>query len=137
MTKPETPPIAVDAIIEDRGSVVLIKRKNPPFQDCWALPGGFVDIGETVENSCMREAKEETDLDVEIRQLVGIYSEPKRDPRGHVVSAAFLCTKKSGILKGKDDAKEASWYLLDILPPLAFDHEKIINDAKNILLSKR
>lgn len=130
MPKPETPPIAVDAIIIENGSIVLIKRKNPPFQNCWALPGGFVEVGEIVENSCIREAKEETNLDVEIIKLVGIYSDPKRDPRGHVVSAAFLCSKKSGVMKGKDDAIEAGWYWLDILPLLAFDHAKIINDAR-------
>jgi 8-oxo-dGTP diphosphatase len=130
MPKPETPPIAVDAIIVEKGSIVLIKRKNPPFQNCWALPGGFVEIGETIENSCIREAKEETSLDVEIKRHIGIYSDPKRDPRGHVVSVAFLCSVKSGILKGADDAKEAGWYWLDILPPLAFDHAKIINDAR-------
>jgi 8-oxo-dGTP diphosphatase len=129
MPKPETPLITVDAIIVEKGGLVLIKRKNPPFENCWALPGGFVDIGETVEEACIREAKEETDLDITINRLVGVYSNPKRDPRGHTVSVAFLCDVKSGKLKGKDDAKEAAWYWFDILPPLAFDHEKIINDT--------
>jgi 8-oxo-dGTP diphosphatase len=130
MPPPVTPPIAVDALIIQDGSIVLIKRKNPPFQNCWALPGGFVEIGETVENSCIREAKEETNLDIEITRLIGIFSDPKRDPRGHIVSAAFLCSVKSGTLKGKDDAIEAGWYWLDILPPLAFDHSQIIDNAR-------
>jgi len=133
MTKPETPLLTVDAVIENHGRIVLIKRKNPPFRNCAAIPGGFVDIGETVENACIREAKEETGLDIEITRLIGVYSDPQRDPRGHVVSIAFLCTNKSDKLKSGDDAKEAGWYKLDVLPPLAFDHKKIIDDAKEVL----
>ena len=129
----ETPKLTVDAVIFDAGKIVLIKRVNPPFKDCWALPGGFVEVGETVEVACAREAKEETSLDVEVGRLVGVFSDPKRDSRGHTVSVAFLCRKNSGTLKGADDAKEARWFSIEELPKLAFDHDKIVAAAKSII----
>ena len=129
----QTPKLTVDAAIVEDGRIVLIKRNNPPFKGHWALPGGFVDVGETVEEACVREAKEETSLDVDIVRLVGVYSDPKRDPRGHTVSVVFLCRRKGGVLKGADDAKEAQWFGLDNLPKLAFDHAKIVAGVERLL----
>jgi 8-oxo-dGTP diphosphatase len=129
----ETPKLTVDAVIVDSGRVVLIRRVNPPFKDCWALPGGFVEVGETVEAACVREAREETSLDVEIVRLIGVFSDPKRDPRGHTASAAYICRVGGGLLKGADDAKEARWFALEKLPKLAFDHALIMESAKALL----
>ena len=125
-----TPKLTTDAVIVEDGKVVLIRRVNPPFEGVWALPGGFVDVGETVEDACVREAREETCLDVGVAGLVGVYSDPSRDPRGHTVGVVFLCEKKGGELRAADDAKEAKWFSLDELPELAFDHDKILADAK-------
>ncbi len=123
-----TPLLAVDSVITFRNGIVLIKRSNPPFQGYHALPGGFVEIGEKVEDAAQREAKEETGLEIEICNLIGIYSDPARDPRGHVVSAAFLA-KGKGLLQSGSDAISVEVFNLDNLPPLAFDHDKIIRDA--------
>ncbi len=123
-----TPLLAVDAVILFAGGIVLIKRDNPPFAGCYALPGGFVEVGETVETAACREAREETGLIIELLGLVGIYSNPARDPRGHVVSAAFL-SRGSGELLAGTDARMARVFPLTALPPLAFDHDMIISDA--------
>ena len=123
-----TPLLAVDAVILFQDGIVLIKRDNPPFAGSYALPGGFVEVGETVEAAVVREACEETGLVIELQGLVGIYSNPARDPRGHVVSAAFLA-KGSGVLLAGSDARFAKVFPLESLPPLAFDHDEIIRDA--------
>ena len=128
-----TPLLAVDAVILFQDGIVLIKRDNPPFAGCYALPGGFVEVGETVEAAAAREAREETGLAIELLGLVGIYSNPARDPRGHVVSAAFLA-RGSGVLLAGSDARSAKVFPLESLPPLAFDHDKIISDARTIKL---
>ena len=125
--------LTVDALIVKDNMIVLIERLNPPFQGFWALPGGFVDVFETVESACVREAKEETSLDVRLNVLLGVYSDPKRDPRGHTVSAAYVCEIVGGELKAADDAKKAKWFSLDDLPKLAFDHQKIVDDYINTL----
>ncbi len=124
----KTPLLTVDAIIIYEEKIVLIKRKNPPYKDMFALPGGFVDIGETVEEAVIREAKEETSLDIEIIRLAGVYSDPKRDPRGHTVSIAFVALGY-GELKAGDDAGEVELIDMEKVPKLAFDHNKIIEDA--------
>ncbi|WP_455201414.1 NUDIX domain-containing protein [Kaarinaea lacus] len=128
--KPATPLLTVDIIIEmvDRAdhNIVLIERKNPPYG--WALPGGFVDIGESVEAAAIREAKEETSLDVTLTQLLGVYSDPQRDSRGHTVSAVFIA-QASGQAKAQDDA--ANLQLCNATEPpgnLVFDHQQILND---------
>jgi 8-oxo-dGTP diphosphatase len=131
--KPNTPYITVDGIVEifnnknEFQGIVLISRKNDPLG--LAIPGGFVDIGETVENALLREMKEEISLKVEIKHLLNIYSDPKRDKRFHTVSIVYIC-KAYGIPIGKDDAKEATIYKLNSIPlkKLQFDHEKIINE---------
>jgi 8-oxo-dGTP diphosphatase len=130
MPRPATPALAVDALIADpcRG-VVLIRRRNPPFAGGWALPGGFVDVGERCEDACRREAREETGLDVEIVSLVGVFSAPDRDPRGHTVSPVYLCRVVGGTLLGGDDAAEARWFADLRGVPLAFDHAAVLAAA--------
>ena len=130
-----TPLLAVDAVILFQIGIVLIKRDNPPFAGSYALPGGFVEVNETVEAAAAREACEETGLAIELLGLVGIYSNPARDPRGHVVSVAFLA-RGSGDLKAGSDARSARVFALMGLPPLAFDHDKIISDALSLAKSQ-
>ena len=125
---PETPKLMVDVVIPSERGVVLIRRASEPFAGQWALPGGFVELGETVEEAAAREAAEETGLAVEVARLIGVYSEPERDPRGHNVSVAFLVRVLSGELAAGTDASEVS--VLDPSPvELAFDHRRIIDDA--------
>ncbi len=128
MAEPITPKLVVDGIIADGEKVVLIERGNPPFQGCWALPGGFVDVCETVEEATVREMKEETSLDVEVAELLGVYSDPARDSRGHSVSVVHVCRVRGGELWGADDAVDARWFSLNELPDLAFDHATILAD---------
>jgi len=128
--KPVTPLLTVDALIIFEGKLVLIRRRNPPFKDCLALPGGFVEVGETVEAAVVREAKEETGLDIEIIKLLGVYSDPLRDPRGHTVSICYLA-KGRGKLKAGSDAKDIGLFGLNEIPELAFDHNNIIENAKS------
>ena len=111
--------------IEDNG-IVLIKRKNPPFG--WALPGGFVDYGESLESAALREAEEETSLKVELKYLLGAYSDPMRDPRHHTISVVFV-VKGKGEPRAADDAVDIGIFKVNSLPQhLAFDHEKILKD---------
>jgi ADP-ribose pyrophosphatase YjhB (NUDIX family) len=126
MKKSKSPSLTVDIIIQMKGGIVLINRKNPPFG--WALPGGFVEYGETVEHAAAREAKEETDLRVRNLRLFGVYSDPKRDPRGHTVSIVFTATA-SGKPKAGSDAAGIGIFTKRTLPQLiVFDHKKIIRD---------
>ncbi|WP_348303812.1 NUDIX hydrolase [Methanothrix sp.] len=127
----KTPLLAADAVILFQDGIVLIRRNNPPYQGCYALPGGFVEIGETIEDAAIREAREETGLDINLLGLVGVYSDPARDPRGHVVSAAFLA-RASGRLQSGSDARSAQVFPREELPRLAFDHEQIISDALHL-----
>ena len=126
----KNPALTVDAIAIKDGQIILIRRKNPPFQGSYALPGGFVDYGETVENAVVREFKEETGLNAEIKDFIGIFSEPERDPRGHTVSVVFELKITGGKMLAGDDAAEVSLFKLDELPNLAFDHGKIISKFK-------
>lgn len=151
--KPETPLLAVDCVIIRRRDVstsskpfyevLLIERKNPPFQGCWALPGGFVDVGETVEDAVIREVKEETNLDLRRIRFLDIYDDPKRDERGHVVSVAYMAFP-SDICEGaeaeaNDDAASVGWFIVgealhDV--KLAFDHDKMIAAALNSMFDE-
>jgi len=129
--KIKTPLLTVDIIIRigDKEHVVLIRRKNPPHG--WAIPGGFVDVGETVEQAAVREALEETTLNVTLQELLGVYSDPRRDPRGHTVSVVFLADAE-GMPRGADDAREARIFEISALPmPLAFDHAGILSDYRD------
>lgn len=139
MPIPITPLLTVDAVIKiPDEKIVLIKRKNPPFQGQFALPGGFVEVGETAEEACIRESFEETNIHIRIIKLTGVYSDPKRDPRGHTVTISYLCEPLTMNEKpiAKTDAMD-----LELVPikniesmELAFDHKKIIIDS---LLKKK
>jgi len=128
-----TPHLSVDGIIElydERNrpiGIILIERKNPPYG--WALPGGFVDVGETIETALRREMKEEVTLDVQIERLLGVYSDPARDPRFHTVSAVFVC-RASGMPVAADDAKKVHVVSKEEIGSLelAFDHRRILTD---------
>jgi ADP-ribose pyrophosphatase YjhB (NUDIX family) len=123
---PRNPFLTVDAIIEIDNGIILIKRKNPP--PGWAIPGGFVDYGETIEDAVIREAKEETGLDINLVRQFHTYSAPKRDPRHHTVSTIFIATA-SGKPVAADDALEVKIFTRDNLPEeIAFDHRKILED---------
>lgn len=132
MARPETPLIAADAIIElvDRPDrpIVLIKRRNPPLG--WAIPGGFVDLGERVEQAAVREALEETGLRVRLRALLGLYSDPTRDPRGHTVTAVYVA-EAWGEPRALDDALALGVFDLAAIPDhLAFDHAQVLADYR-------
>jgi 8-oxo-dGTP diphosphatase len=120
------PFLTVDVIIGDGDRVVLIERRNPPAG--WALPGGFVDYGESLEAAAAREAREETGLELAGLQQFGAYSDPSRDPRQHTISVVFTA-RGSGTLRAGDDARNAGWFALSALPtPLCFDHAQILAD---------
>lgn len=123
------PALTVDVIVRDGNRVLLVKRKNNPFKGKWALVGGFVEYGEKVEEAAKRECREETGLEVELERLVGVYSDPNRDPRGHVVSICFLARVVGGKLKAGSDALEAKFFKKIPWNELAFDHAQILKDA--------
>lgn len=131
MVETRTPSLAVDIVILLEEGLLLIRRENPPYQGSYALPGGFVEVGERVEDAARREAKEETGMDLEDLRLVGVFSDPRRDPRGHVVSICFLACGR-GKPKAGSDACATGIFPLDRLPPLAFDHEEIIREALKV-----
>jgi len=123
---PRNPLLTVDAIIEISGGIILIKRKNPP--PGWAIPGGFVDYGESLEDAACREAKEETGLGISLIRQFHTYSEPGRDPRHHTVSTIFIASA-SGKPVAADDAQEVGIFTRDSLPKdIAFDHRQILED---------
>lgn len=127
------PALTVDLVIPEEGKIVLIRRKNEPFKGKCALPGGFVDYGERVEDAAVREAREETSLDVELIGLLGVYSAPDRDPRGHTVSVVYIARRTGGELRGADDAAEARFVAPPDAADLAFDHDVILKDALDAL----
>jgi len=122
------PSLTVDGIVRQNDRLLLIRRKNPPFKGTYALPGGFVEYNEPVEKAVIREVKEETGLQTKINKLMGVYSSPDRDPRGHMVSTVFSLDVIGGSLKGGSDAEKAQYFDIRDLPELAFDHEDIIKD---------
>ena len=135
MAAPKTPSLATDCVIFDpEARVLLIRRGHPPFAGSYALPGGFVEIGETVEQACRREAQEETGIEVVPLRLVGVYSDPERDPRGHTVSVAFGTVLPRAIVpRSGSDAASAEWVADWRSVELAFDHRHILADAEALL----
>ncbi len=122
----KNPVPTVDVIIEIGDQIVLIERKNPPYG--WAIPGGFVDYGESVEDAARREAREETSLDVALRSLLGVYSSPDRDPRFHTISTVFI-GRAEGKPVAADDAKTVGLFSAGNVPDaMAFDHAEILKD---------
>lgn len=136
MPAPETPRLTVDIVLPQEGGIVLIRRRNEPFKGQWCLPGGFVDVGESVEAAAVREMKEETGLDVKLERLVGVYSDPERDPRGHSVTVAFLASKAGGELRADDDAEDAKT-LDPASVELGFDHAQVVADALGVSSGQR
>ena len=138
MSRPETPLLATDCVVLDRnGRVLLIRRRNAPYRGTFALPGGFVEIGEDVETACRRELAEETGVTVPDLQLVGVYSDPARDPRGHVCSVAFLARIAGAAPVASNDAAAVEWISDPETHELAFDHQRIIADARELVRRDR
>ncbi|MCS6984327.1 MAG: NUDIX hydrolase [Leptospiraceae bacterium] len=128
------PRIAVDIIVEQNGKILLVKRKFPPYG--WALPGGFVEWGECVEQAALRELQEETGLEGRLLDILYVYSHPKRDSRAHVISVVFVA-QACGRVMAQDDAGRADFFPFDRLPsPLCFDHEEIIQDYVRLRCKK-
>jgi 8-oxo-dGTP diphosphatase len=123
------PRVTVDAVLLSDNAVLLVKRKNLPYKDMWALPGGFVEYGETTEEAVAREVREETGIEMKITRLVGVYSDPGRDPRGHTISVVYEGIIATGEPIAGDDAKEVKFYNTKSLPVLAFDHTQILKDV--------
>jgi len=130
------PALTVDGIIFDSGSFLAVKRKNEPFRGMYALPGGFVEYGETVEEAVLREVFEETSLKTKVYLPVGVYSRPDRDPRGHTVSCVFILSRVSGKAKAGDDAAAVKWLSSKEPGELAFDHAEILKDAVKLFLER-
>jgi len=122
------PSVTADGIVTRGNEILLIRRGKDPFKGAYALPGGFLDYGERLEDCVVREVLEETGVKTSIIDLVGVYSAPDRDPRGHFVTAVFHLQPISGTAKAGDDASSAEWIPMDRLPKFAFDHGKIIQD---------
>jgi 8-oxo-dGTP diphosphatase len=128
----------VDIIIEQNSRILMIRRKNEPYKGCLALPGGFVNEGERIEDAARREANEETSLNIGLSEILGVYSDPERDPRGHLMSTVFIAMIPVGNdieavqASAQDDAAEIHWINLDDLDnsTIAFDHKKILFDYK-------
>ncbi|AXV40245.1 NUDIX hydrolase [Methanobacterium sp. BAmetb5] len=126
------PQLTVDAVVTTADhKIIFIKRKNPPYKGSWALPGGFVEYGETVEDAVVREVKEETGVTININELLGVYSDPERDPRGHTITVCYLATEVEGKLEADTDASEVSCFTVQeaMGMQLAFDHNEILKDA--------
>jgi 8-oxo-dGTP diphosphatase len=134
MPVPKTPLLTTDCVAVDaKGRVLLVRRGHPPFKGKHALPGGFVEIGETVEDACRRELMEETGVKAGRLRLLGVYSDPKRDPRGHTCAVVFLTRAARATPKAGDDAAAAEWVEDWSKLDLAFDHASILRDAKRKL----
>jgi len=118
-------------------SVLLIERANEPFKGCWAFPGGFMDMEENAEDCARRELKEETGLQLEHMEQIGVFTDVDRDPRGRTVSIAYSALVEKRPVIGADDAAQARWFPISEIPALAFDHEKILRAALDVLHDKR
>jgi len=138
MSLPKTPALTTDCVVfDDEVRVLLVRRAHPPFKGFYALPGGFVEVGETVEEACRRELIEETGVKVGRLRLIGVYSDPKRDPRGHSCSVAFMAKVARARAKAGDDAEAAQWVPKWSRLKLAFDHAKILSAAERVLAKEQ
>lgn len=128
------PVVAVDGVLFSEGKVLLLKRKDDPFRGSWVLPGGMVKYGETLEEATTREFEEETKIIVRVRSLVNVYSQPHRDPRGHIIAVAYLCEPLAGNIANRlEENINLQLFELNKLPNnLGFDHRKIIEDALRV-----
>lgn len=131
------PALTTDAIWIARGRILLVRRARPPFRGRWALPGGFVELRETVEEAVVRELREETGLSARPGRLVGVYSGPDRDPRKPTASVAFLMRGRPAPPRPSDDAAAAAWVPLESARHLAFDHDRMVADARRLLRRRR
>ena len=120
------PRVAVDGLVVHGDKLVTVRRGHEPFRGMLALPGGFVELGEPVEDAVVREVREETGLETHVVRLVGVFSDPNRDPRGHVVSVAYVLEETGGRLRAGSDAAEVVLVNPDDVPPMAFDHREIV-----------
>ena len=127
------PAVTADSVVfcndSDGLSVLLIERANEPFKGCWAFPGGFMEMEEDAEDCAKRELKEETGLEIRTMRQLGAFTDVDRDPRGRMVSIAYYAVIEKSEVKGADDAIQARWFPIDSIPPLAFDHDKILRMA--------
>ncbi len=134
MPFPKTPALTADCVVIDaKGRLLLIRRGRPPFKGKYALPGGFAEIGETIEDACRRELMEETGIKAGKLELLGVYSDPSRDPRGHTCSVVYLTRVARATPKAGDDAAAAEWVEDWWKLELAFDHARIVSDARRRL----
>jgi 8-oxo-dGTP diphosphatase len=134
MPFPKTPALTTDCVVFDaKGRLLLIRRGHLPFKGQYALPGGFVEVGETVEDACRRELMEETGVKAGRLELIGVYSDPERDPRGHTCAVAFLARVGRATATAGDDAAAAEWVEDWQQMELAFDHANILADAERVL----
>ena len=135
------PAVTADRVVfsndSDGLSVLLIERANEPFKGCWAFPGGFMDMEENAEDCARRELKEETGLQLEHMEQIGVFTDVDRDPRGRTVSIAYSALVEKRPVIGADDAAQARWFPISEIPALAFDHEKILRAALDVLHDKR
>lgn len=136
MSNDNTPSLMVDAIVEKNGKILLVKRKKDPFKDKWSFPGGKVESGERVEEAVKRELLEETSVDIMPTEILGVYSDPNRDPRGHRVTTVFIANVEAGEPNEGNDAASVQWFPINDELVLAFDHNKILNHYRQRKESK-
>ena len=129
----DVPRLAVDAVLLHRQKLVLVRRGKEPFKGWYALPGGFLEFGERMEDAVEREVQEETGLDAEVERLLGVYGDPGRDPRGHTISVAYVLRSLGGAPKAGTDAAATKLVAVSRVPPLAFDHSRILADYRRSL----
>ena len=130
MARWDVPRVAVDAVLLHRGKLVLVRRGKEPFKGRYALPGGFLEFGERLEDGVEREVLEETGLQAEVERLLGVYGDPGRDPRGHTISVAYVLRSFGGELRAGSDAAATKAVPIDRVPRLAFDHDRILADYR-------